>query len=341
MDNEEIFKHTTEETDYVINKIRTFCREKGLIDSYSQCKVGILAACEDPKTISIFNHGGEKWPLPQTGQMQMEVEMLKNPKGAGFYTVTTSYRNEPNPKPGRHKLIFTLFEFEIHGGIEELIKFELELLAYMGFPVKTAMRGNWNSVAKKFGVDDIGHEEEEKLGKKTPIFFLTHFPMKSSPFWNMKLDPSNPKVSLKVDCLLCGMETFGSAERSCNPEEMEHLFKTISDGEYAELLYSKFSKERVDNELNEYFSLFKSNLKRCGGGIGIDRFIRAMKILGIPLKDNHISYGSLRGGFSKKLSSMDIFAMNLGKSPPKSFFEYRKSMEDFEMEPINSGSPPN
>lgn len=72
------------------------------------------------------------------------------------------------------------------------------------------------------------------------------------------------------------METFGSAERSEDPEEMRHMFHTISDGKYADILYSKFSKERVEKELEEFLS-FKF-FKRSGGGIGMTRLIRAMKL---------------------------------------------------------------
>ena len=70
------------------------------------------------------------------------------------------------------------------------------------------------------------------------------------------------------------METIGSAERSCDKEEMKKQFLTISDGEYSQLLYDKFGKERVNEEMEEF--LDREFFPRYGGGIGVTRMIRAM-----------------------------------------------------------------
>ena len=72
------------------------------------------------------------------------------------------------------------------------------------------------------------------------------------------------------------METIGSAERSCNPDEMRKMFYEISDGMYAKTLFGKFGKDRVEKELNAFLD---NDLKiRCGGGIGVTRLIRGMKM---------------------------------------------------------------
>jgi hypothetical protein len=86
-------------------------------------------------------------------------------------------------------------------------------------------------------------------------------------------------LACKVDVIVCGVETIGSAERSCDPEEMKRLFNTISDGEYANLLYSLFTKERVDAELEEF--LQHQFFIRSGAGVGITRLIKAMKQLNL------------------------------------------------------------
>ena len=83
----------------------------------------------------------------------------------------------------------------------------------------------------------------------------------------------------KIDVILSGQETIGSAERSCNVEEMKDDFHNISDGQYAGILYDKFGKERVNKELDEYFS--NSFLPRSGGGIGVTRLIRSMQLEGL------------------------------------------------------------
>ena len=179
---------SSREFDPVIQKLRQFCRNKGMIEACVQQRRSILAACEDPRTISIYNHGGNVWPLPQTGQMQLEVEILQDPEPYGYFTLTTSYRNEPRPVPGRHDLIFPMFEFEIKGDMNELINFEMELLEHLGFDKSTFKSGNWEDVAQRLGVDDIDHAAETRLGQETDVFFLKYFPRKTDPFWNMRMD---------------------------------------------------------------------------------------------------------------------------------------------------------
>src|SRR5580704_9677946 len=117
----------------VVNKLRSFCLAQGFCEVSTQDRLSILAACEDPDTVATYNYMGEVWPLPQTGQMWLEYELLSRPDVPGVFCVSTSYRNEKNPVPGRHKLIFPMFEFELKGDIEELVKFETELLEHLGF----------------------------------------------------------------------------------------------------------------------------------------------------------------------------------------------------------------
>jgi len=57
---------------------------------------------------------------------------------------------------------------------------------------------------------------------------------------------------------------------------MENMFRTISNGDYENTLYAQFSKESVENELNEF--LQKKFFERSGGGIGVTRMIRDMKL---------------------------------------------------------------
>lgn len=57
---------------------------------------------------------------------------------------------------------------------------------------------------------------------------------------------------------------------------MRDNFHNISEGMYANLLYAQFTKERVEEELEKFLSL--EFFPRCGGGIGITRMIRALKL---------------------------------------------------------------
>ena len=266
--------------DAVVSKLRTFFREvKGYKEVHTQNKLSILAACEDPQTIATYNYNGSVWPLPQTGQMWLEHYLLQHPEEKGFFCLSTSYRNEPNPVPGRHDKIFPMFEFELKGGMDELREVEKELLEYLGF--RKGGNGeypadDYDNICKKYGVDELDHEHEEKLEKDYgSVFFLENFPERTSPFWNMKLQEDKVH-SNKIDVIIHGIETIGSAERSTSSEEMKEKFETISEGGYANTLYAQFGKERVQNELKEF--LENNFFQRSGGGIGMTRMIRAMKL---------------------------------------------------------------
>ena len=65
--------------------------------------------------------------------------------------------------------------------------------------------------------------------------------------------PQSVQKSNKIDVILAGQETIGSAERSCDKDEMREMFYTISDGQYKDILYREFSKERVNKELEDFF----------------------------------------------------------------------------------------
>ena len=86
--------------DAVVSKMRSFFKDvKGFVEVHPQNKKSILAACEDPKTIATYNYEGQIWPLPQTGQMWLEHYLLEHPEENGFFCVSTSYLNEPDPVP--------------------------------------------------------------------------------------------------------------------------------------------------------------------------------------------------------------------------------------------------
>ena len=63
----------------VVGKLRTFFEQKGFLEVHPQNRLSILAACEDPSTIATFEYNDEVWPLPQTGQMWLEYELLTRP----------------------------------------------------------------------------------------------------------------------------------------------------------------------------------------------------------------------------------------------------------------------
>ena len=277
-----------QEYTFVVKSLREFFDSKSFLEVHTQNRLSILAACEDPTTVATYEYQGQIWPLPQTGQMWLEYELLTKPDLKGCYCVSTSYRQEQNPLPGRHDVIFPMFEFEAHGDFEDLLQLENDLCKHLGFKSKTERNmytedfpgGFYQSVLAKYTGEELdAHHEEEMYQEYGDVFFLTKFPESTSPFWNMKISedrgPKDIKLANKCDVIMGGMETIGSAERATDVQEMKEQFYTISDGEYAKLLFNLFGKERVELELFKFLS--HDFIPRFGGGIGVTRLISAMK----------------------------------------------------------------
>ncbi len=256
----------------VANALRSFFLKRGFLEVHTQDRLSILAACEDPTTVATFEYAGQTWPLPQTGQMWLEYELLNRPDVPGVFCVSTSYRQEPNPVPGRHKIVFPMFEFESRGTIEDLRALEKDLLKQLGY--LSSERINYKDAAAKYEVDELTSEHERRLsedfGRAT---LLEYFPESTSPFWNMKR--AGDGTANKIDVIIDGMETIGSAERGTDPVEMRDRFYAISEGKYAEKLFALFGRERVERELEEFLAL--PFFPRFGGGIGMTRLISSLE----------------------------------------------------------------
>lgn len=263
----------------VINKLREFFLAKKFIEVHTQNRLSILAACEDPFNVQTFQYTGNVWPLVQTGQMWLEYEILSKPEVAGYFCVTTSYRMEPNPVPGRHDVIFPMFEFEFKGDLNELVELQKELLVHLGYNKDNFYENDYKAIAQEFGTTELEHEHEEKLyTDKSPVAFIKNFPEFTSPFWNMRRNPDDD-TSYKVDVILSGMETFGSAEREVDKDVMRAKFETIMSGDYKNKLFELFGEERTRAELDEYLEL--DFIKRSGCGIGVTRLIKSMEKEGL------------------------------------------------------------
>ena len=269
-----------------VNKMRQFFLEKNFIEVPTQASVNILAACEDPDTITPFNFANNTYPLPQTGQMWLETALLENPHYDGVFCQSYSFRDEPNPIEGRHERLFPMFEFEGKGDINDLAQTSTELLEYLGF-TKDDLEfpsGDYVEVAKEMNTDEIENEHEIQLYEEHgPVYFLKNFPVHTSPFWNMKMDMETG-IANKIDVIVHGMETIGSAERSTDKADMLKQFDTISNGEYAQKLFDHFGEERVREELNKYLEYFDGDewdKRRYGAGIGVTRMMRGMELSGL------------------------------------------------------------
>ena len=258
-----------------VGLLRSFFLDKGFLEVHTQNRLSILAACEDPFNVATYNYAGNVWPLPQTGQMWLEHELLTQPDAKGFFCVSTSYRQEPNAIPGRHDIIFPMFEFEMPGSIDDLKAMEYELCEYLGFGnITEKTYRDWQEHYKVDWINEMDAEHELKMAADFGQTMITDFPEMTSPFWNMSRNDGGG-TSKKIDVILGGMETIGSAERSCDVDMMRDTFHTITDGAYSELLFKLFGKERVVEELEKFleFNFFQ----RVGGGIGITRMIPALE----------------------------------------------------------------
>ena len=161
-----------------------------------------------------------------------------------------------------------MFEFEMHGDVHDLKVMEIELCEHLGIPLDPENIKTYGEWQDKYSVRELDHGHEAAIGRG----MITEFPEWTSPFWNMSRN--NDGTSRKIDVILNGMETIGSAERSTDKEQMRDTFHTISDGEYANLLYKLFGKERVEAELEKFleFDFFP----RSGGEIGMQRLMTAL-----------------------------------------------------------------
>lgn len=270
------------EFDFAEAQLTEFFRKEGFYKGYYDHLPYNLSACEVPESIMAFWILGKVWALHQTNQMHLEWELLTNPAiEKGIFCTTTSYRREARPKKGRHNLIFPMFEFEMHGDINDLRALEERLLEFTGFgPKENFVHVQYLDMAKRYNTKELTDEHERIMGEEFgPVVFSEYFPEYSNPFWNMWRDG---ELSRKIDVLVYGVENFGSAQRSCNVDEMRDRFLHISNGEYAARMFAEFSEEAVMKELNAFLEMVEKNpLIRSGGGIGGTRWIRALKLAGI------------------------------------------------------------
>lgn len=261
---------------YVTDKLRTLFHSMGFMEVNTQGRLSTLVACEDPSTMSIFSYGGKVWPLPQSGQYWLQRELLSSSVGGprGFFCLTTSYRNEHSPAHNRHDGIFPMFEFEVRGGHEELHKIQRSILDEFGFD-KYYVDGQYpggpckrERASRSHGKadDDISAAKRETHLREQygPVYFLhdAHLP---APFWNAR----------RSDVVLQGIETINGSTRMCDVHEMRRSFYEMNGGRYSQALFSHFTRERVQKELDNFLSF--PMVPRSGGGIGLLRLMRALQ----------------------------------------------------------------
>lgn len=256
----------------MVDKLRMFFQSYGFMEMPTQSNLSTLSACEDPSTLTVFSYGGQVWPLPQSGQFMLDLELLRNPTGArGYFCVSTSYRNEHSPELGRHDGIFPMVEYAMRGGKTTLLKMQRHLLKDLGFGKLysdgTYPRGEY----REKGIEAAAREESLRR-EYGPVYFLANNTGTPRPFFS----------AYNEDVILHGIETVSGSVRSRNAHEMRRMFYSIDDGRYAKTLFSHFTRKRVERDLDQYLS--HPMVERCGGGIGLFRLLRALRLSGLESK---------------------------------------------------------
>jgi aspartyl/asparaginyl-tRNA synthetase len=264
----------------VNNMLRYFFLKKGFLEVHTQNRLSIIAACDDITNIRTFEYNEKMYPLPQTSQMWLEYELLTNPIVNGYFSVCTSYGYKSNPISGRDALICPIFDFVMRGDMDALEELETDLLNYLGYNTCCVFaKENYIDLSNKYDTEYISHDEERKIyNDHGPVLFLKNFPEHTNPFWNICRN-YNTKTVNKIEVILSGINTICSSEKSCNPNDMLKRFNTLSNGQYAQILYDKFGKARVDDEFNAFVK--HRFIVRSGGGIDITRLIRSMIMEGL------------------------------------------------------------
>ena len=268
-------------------RLRSFFEKKGFLEVHTQDRLSLLTTCDEPSTISLHSCQGQAWPLPQTGQIWLERELLGRPGGApGYFSISTSYRNAYDPVPGCDDQVFPVFEFEFRGGFEALVALEKELLAFLGFGAKERhAEVDYVRAALDSGQTRLDHVREALLGEEHgTVVLLKDFPVSATTLWNVALGPRScfrgalrPKavpVAKKADVLLWGIKVIEGAQRADCPRKARKQFYALGARGHSRALFSHFTRARVQRELEEFLSL--SFFERSGGTVRLARLADAM-----------------------------------------------------------------
>ena len=87
------------------------------------------------------------------------------------------------------------------GGIDDLRAFETELCEHLGFGRKESfVHQTYETIAVRYSTCDITSREELRIADDFgPVFFLEQFPVRTSPFWNMRTDG---EYARKIDVII-------------------------------------------------------------------------------------------------------------------------------------------
>lgn len=279
---------------HVVSKLGDFFKAREFTKAGSKNLHNVLVAFEDTNVMLEFYNAGDERNLAPTGnideigQMWLENELLKHPEAKGYYHITTAVRTQDQDEDVNNN-IFPLFEFEMRGGVDALIELEKALLTHLGYDTTKFNQSTYADMAANYNVDTLDNDNKKTMASDiSSTIFLTDFPDRTDPFWNMKRhDTPNQDMTKQVNVIMNGKDTFVSAQRDTDPVVMRERFNTMSQGNYKEKIFERFGnglhglfgQESIEKDIDDFFNL--NMIERSGGSIDIMRLISSMKVEGL------------------------------------------------------------
>ena len=259
---------------YVIQSLREFFLKKGYCEMYSGNCPSFMTISGNVQNTTSFLLQGSIFPLPQTYQLILETEIMKDDTLPGIFCIFSSYRDEETLIEGRHERIFPTLEFSTRGTLEDLIRIYRELLAHLSFENPDQIpQHSYDVMCIKLKDKVIGPSQEARIAEIHPEYIVTHYSEDTFPMWDICRDKVSSTVKNAI-LLLDGQKVISGAEKSCSSKDMQQAFIYHRKGKYITDLHRLYGSQRVNDELEMY--LQNPFVPRISASIGISRLIRSM-----------------------------------------------------------------
>jgi len=218
---------------YVVNCIRFFLIENGLIECCSQSKFPSLSSCGDCQN-----------------QLYLEYELLQNPDVTGYFCVTNENIENPHAMPTA--------EFVIKGDVQVLEHFIHNLLIYLCYHnISKYTIKDYSYITTKLNMDVnyLSNTVKQKIYNKFgAVFLLKNYPTNTAAHWTTKTNVNN--TYNKIVTILSGVEAISSYEMSSNKNHMYNQFHAKSDaGDENDELDQYLSQSFITRSYGNIFTL--------------------------------------------------------------------------------------
>lgn len=254
-------KQTADEggVDFVLmEKVLKLLRQQGFSESKQTGARNVLAV-KDPRTLCFKNNRHGLAMVPQTDIVRLQEQLLAPNNFRGVFSQSDDEGT---------------IEFALKGATDKLLVFLKTLSSELCGRVPTQL--TYDGVAAYFAASEINESVETQIGEKWPCCFITDFPERSDPFWNVKRIGGEPARGFfaQVELIARGQRVVSSAEFSCNPTEMQDRIAKMKGGEFKKGMFEKLGPEfttRLDHYLRGKFEPIS------GGTIDIIKLAKALK----------------------------------------------------------------